>query len=85
LRVGARDEDNEVTLTVTSPAHGMETGVTKGKEERRILIFCVLSVDYCILLCEMNGTGFEDDDQVNMITHGRVEGWMPLRVWNVSV
>ena len=69
LRIGARDENDELTLSLASPAHGMETGVTKGKEETSILIFCLLCVESCLLLCEMNGTGFEDDDEVD-ITHG---------------
>jgi len=66
--VGARDEENELTLTLTSPAHSMETGVTKGVEQTRILIFCVLCVDSCLLLCQMNGTCSEDDEKVD-ITH----------------
>ena len=71
MGVGARHEENEVTLSLASPTYCMETGVTKGIEETRILILCMLSVDSSMLLCEMNGTGFEDDDEVD-ITHCRL-------------
>ena len=57
-----------MTLSLASPAYGMETGVTDGKEETRILIFGMLCVDGSLLLSEMNGTGSEDNDEVN-VTH----------------
>ena len=44
LVTGTRDEEDQLTLVLASPAHGMETGVAKGVEETGILVLCVLGI-----------------------------------------
>jgi hypothetical protein len=40
----AGDEEDQLTLMLAPPAHGLETGLMEGGEETRVLVFGVLGI-----------------------------------------